>query len=196
MKLSKLISNPFERIAGYEALLIGVVGIALNSLLGYLSKMHSLGILHFGPASNQEFWVFATENIIIWLVPAIIFYIAGLLFTKSHIRIVDVLGTTAFAKLPLILMCILWFTPPLQQLVSIDPNATPDAMKASVDDINMIAMGAVSILSIAFFAWSYIWLYNAMKVSCNLKGLKGALVYIFAIIGGDILTVWIISYIK
>ena len=172
MKIFKLIFNPFERIAGYEALVIGIIGIAVSSLLSFLTKTHANGMLNYGPGSDNEFWVFAVENIVRWLVPAMIFYVSGFIFTKSHIRIVEVLGTTAFAKLPLVAAMALFFTPPMRDILSIDASSL-NSVRAIVENINIVALMFVSSLLLFFIVWSFIWLYNAMSVSCNLKGVKG-----------------------
>ena len=40
--------NPFERIAGLEALLWGLAGMVVSTVLSYYSGWHYHGLLHFG----------------------------------------------------------------------------------------------------------------------------------------------------
>ena len=44
--------NPFERIAGLEALLWGLAGMVVSTALSFYSGWHYHGLLHFGPAPN------------------------------------------------------------------------------------------------------------------------------------------------
>lgn len=91
--------NPFERIAGLEALLWGLAGMVVSTALSFYSGWHYHGLLHFGPAPNPAWWCYAVEHLAVWLIPAVMFYLGGLLLSRSRIRMVDVLGTVVFAQL-------------------------------------------------------------------------------------------------
>lgn len=108
--------NPFERIAGLKALLWGLAGMVVSTALSYYSGWHYHGLLHFGPAPNPAWWCYAVEHLAVWLIPAVMFYLGGLLLSRSRIRMVDVLGTVVFAQLPLIVMNLFNFLPPMQKL--------------------------------------------------------------------------------
>ena len=88
--------NPFERIAGLEALLWGLAGMVVSTALSFYSGWHYHGLLHFGPAPNPAWWCYAVEHLAVWLIPAVMFYLGGLLLSRSRIRMVDVLGTVVF----------------------------------------------------------------------------------------------------
>ena len=90
--------NPFERIAGLEALLWGLAGMVVSTALSFYSGWHYHGLLHFGPAPNPAWWCYAVEHLAVWLIPAVMFYLGGLLLSRSRIRMVDVLGTVVFAQ--------------------------------------------------------------------------------------------------
>lgn len=117
--------NPFERIAGLEALLWGLAGMVVSTALSFYSGWHYHGLLHFGPAPNPAWWCYAVEHLAVWLIPAVMFYLGGLLLSRSRIRMVDVLGTVVFAQLPLIVMNLFNFLPPMQKLAQIDVNMPP-----------------------------------------------------------------------
>ena len=76
--------NPFERIAGLEALLWGLAGMGVSTALSYYSGWHYHGLLHFGPAPNPAWWCYAVEHLAVWLIPAVMFYLGGLLLSRSH----------------------------------------------------------------------------------------------------------------
>ena len=61
--------NPFERIAGWEALLWGLAGMVVSTTLSYYSGWHYHGLLHFGPAPNPAWWCYAVEHFAVWMIP-------------------------------------------------------------------------------------------------------------------------------
>lgn len=183
--------NPFIKIAGYQALGWGVSGLCVSTLLSYLTGYHYHGLLHYGPAPNNAFWCYAVEHIVIWLVPALLFYIGSILLSRSHIRLVDMLGTIVFAQLPLIIMNLLQFLPPMQQLAKIDMNMTPEEMLKQPDFLLGVWL---SLIGFVFVIWMLVWMFNALRVSSNLKGYKLGILYCIGVFGGDILCRYLIHF--
>ena len=95
--------NPFRYIAGGKALAIGVVCIVASSLMLYSGGMIQDSFLHIGYADASLVKVFAVQCLW-WLAPAMLLYLSGLAITKSKIRIIDILGTTAFAQIILLMI--------------------------------------------------------------------------------------------
>lgn len=186
-----LVLNPFERIAGLPALVWGLCGMVVSIFLSYFSGWHYHGLLHFGPAPNPALWCFAVEHIVVWLVPALLFYVGGLLLSRSKIRPVDVLGTVAFAQLPLIIMNLFEFLPPMQNLAKIDPATIPPAELMQQPGF-MLSMW-LSLVAFIFLLWTLVWMFNALRVSCNLKGYKLGILYCVAVFGGDFICRYLIG---
>ena len=184
MKNVKFLYNPFERIAGYSALMWGVLGLIVSTLISYWSGWHYNGLLHYGPAANPALWRFAAEHVVVWLIPALLFYVGGLLLSKSKIRIVDVLGTVAFAQLLLIGMNLIYSLPAARAMLDVQAVLSGAIGKGAI---------GLALLGVVFLVWTLVWMYSALKVSCNLKGFRLVLVYILSIAGGDILCRLIIS---
>lgn len=182
--------NPFTQIAGYQALGWGVAGIAVSILLSYLSGWHYHGLLHYGPAPNPAWWCFVAEHLIIWLVPAILFYVGGLILSRSRIRIVDILGTVAFAQLPFIGMGLFNFLPPMQYLLKFNADTSPVALLAKPEFLLAVWL---SLFSFIFVIWVLYWMFKALQVSCNLKGSRLGILYAIAVLGGDTLCRLLIS---
>lgn len=184
MKISwkNFLIDPFERIAGFQALGYGIAGIVIATLLSWLSGYHYHGLLHFGPAPNPAGWCFAVEHLVVWLVPSLLFYIEGLFLSGSRIRIADVFGTVAFAQLPFIFMILFAFLPPVQRIYEVDVNLPPVQMLAQPGFMTGLWL---TLLSTVFLIWVLIWMFQALKVSCNLKGPRLWIVYLIAVFGGD-----------
>jgi len=189
----KLLWNPFEKIAGVEALLWGLLGIAISTVVSWFSHTHYHGLMSFGPNSNNDFMVFAMEHVVVWLVPAILFLLGGLIFSKSRIRIVDVFGTVAFAQLPFVLMSLFSLLPPMQHINNMALDLPPMEL---ISQPGFITAVWFAMFSVIFLIWTLIWMFQALKVSCNLKGVKLGVIYAVAILGGDVLCRIIISALR
>ena len=179
--------NPFRRIAGYQALGWGIAGGIVSVVICYALKWHYHGLLHFGPAPNNAWWCYAIEHLVIWIVPALVFYLGGLLLSSSRIRPVDVFGTVLFSELLLIPMTLLQLLPPVAALnrMQIQAGWTPTPYE--------ILGILLSLLGVVFVVGCMIWLFQALKVSCNLKGWRLWIVYLAGTFGADIACRYIID---
>ena len=184
-----LVLNPFERIAGFQALGWGLLGMVVSTVICYLSGWHYHGLLHFGPAPNPAWWCYVIEHLVVWIVPAVLFYLGGLILSRSKIRVIDVLGTVAFAQLPLILMNLFNLLPPIQNITKVDMNIPPAELLAQPGFLVGVWL---SLIGVIFLVWALVWMFNALKVSCNLKGYPLGILYCIAVFGGDVLCRYLI----
>lgn len=186
----KLIVNPFIRIAGGQALIWGFLGLIVSTLLCWISG-HYHGLLHFGPAPNPAWWCYLAEHLIVWLIPALLFYLGGLFLSHSRIRVIDVLGTVLFAQLPLLGMNLISLLPAMRMMSQMNMNMSPEEMLAQ--PYFVLAM-ILTLLGLPFLILTLIWMFNALKVSCNLKQWKLWTVALIGIIGGDVLCRLLIAW--
>ncbi len=189
------IGNPFTRIAGMQALAWGLAGMLLSTVICYFANYHYHGLLHFGLAPNSDWYYFLLEHCVVWLIPATLFHLGGLLLSHSRIRLIDSLGTTLFALLPLIISDTIALLPPMQKLQDLALSQTPQQLAEQLQDPTMIAMIICSLLIIPVIVLLLFWLLRALQVSCNLKGWRLWATYFTGVIGGDIICRQIISYI-
>ena len=171
----KALFNPFRYIAGAKALIFGLVFIVASTLLLYSGGFIQDSYIHIGMA-DAPLWHVATMHFVWWLLPALLLYLCGLALSKSKIRIIDILGTTAFAQLILLLM--------------IAPMLLPVVMNNMLESVAALQSGAIieptSLMPIIIYSiWSliclvvfYIWNYNAFAVSCNVSGWKAIVAFI------------------
>ncbi len=185
--------NPFYRIAGYQALVWGVVGILIATAISYLAHAHCHGLMHFGGAPNQAWWCYVVEHLTIWLVPALLIYVTSLFLSKSHVRPIDVLGTIAFAELPLVLMALVSLTPAMRRLNEMTSLVVSDVQTMVSDSGFMLAMTISGIVSLFVFVWMLYWMFKAVAISCNLKGGRLWAVYLIGVLGGDFLSRYLIG---
>lgn len=183
--------NPFERIAGGQALGWGLLGMAVSTGICYLSGWHYHGLLHFGPAPNPAWWCYAVEHLVVWIVPVVVFYLGGIILSPSRIRVIDVLGTVAFAQLPFIFMNLFMLLPPMENLKKIDMNMPPAELLTQPGFLIGVWL---SLIGMVFMIWVLAWMFQALKVSCNLKGYRLGILYCVAVFGGDIVCRYLIGF--
>jgi hypothetical protein len=163
-----LMLNPFQRIAGTKALLFGITGIVLTAWLSSYTQLHFNGMAYLSMSKKTVgFHFLLSEHLINWLLPVIMFYLIGMILSSSKIRFIDMLGTFAFAKIPLFFITFLGFIPSIQYFMLttvIDTHA--------LQEPNFIKGSFLSLLIIPFVVWNIIWMFQAYKTSCNLKGAR------------------------
>lgn len=185
----KKLLNPFIYIAGTSALVTGLAGILLCSLCFWLTDIHFQGLFHLGAAPAKSFILTLCGHLILWFIPALLFYSCGLLLSHSRIRIIDIFGTTAFAQIPFIGIGMLNFFPSMQKLVHLQPtDITPEWLADPTVQTGIILI----LIATVFLIWGLIWMYKAFQVSCNLKKIRLNIAYTFCLITGDLITVYLI----
>jgi hypothetical protein len=188
MKKQSLLINPFQRIAGVQALLWGTLGIAFTTTACYFAQFHFIGILKAGILSAPTgFFTLLLNQLIICLLPVILFYIAGLFLSSSKIRFIDVLGTFSFAQLPFLFIPLVGFSPSVRQVLSVEFLHQLLKNPAIFQEINFQLAFCFLLGTILFLVWSIIWLFQAYKTSCNLKGAKLGWSFAILLILSDIL---------
>lgn len=169
--------NPFLRIAGFTSLWIGLLILILASGLGMFSRCHFDGALDVHIGAQTPLWFYFAESLIAWILLFLSLYIAGSLSSKSKIRLIDVAGTTVLARWPMIFVA----------LIALGVKDLP----RNITDVGapLIIFG---LASIAFSVWMIALLYNAYSVSCNVKGSRGTISFITALIIAEVLSKLII----
>lgn len=171
-----LLVNPFTRIAGWQAFGLGLVFVLLSGLFGTQGQLFFDGVLdaHLGSELSYKasFMLLAVDIASIVLVT----WIIALIFVRDF-RFVDILGTMTLARAPYILLAIAsMFIPSFESSLSSDP------MKRQV---YLIIFG---IAVIPIVIWYVTLMYNAIKVSLNIKGAKLNIIVIASILIGEVVS--------
>lgn len=171
----KALFNPFRYIAGTKALVMGYLFIVASALMLYSGNLIQDSYIHIGMAKATFLEVLGAQTIW-WVVPALLLYLCGLLLSKSKIRIIDILGTTAFAQIIVLMM----IAPMLLPVVMNNMLESVAALQsgAILEPASLIPMMIYSIWSLICLVLFYIWNYNAFAVSCNVSGWKAIVAFI------------------
>ena len=170
------IYNPFVRIAGYEALLIGLLTFLATCFFAFKTGTHFIGLSEVSFAKDAPFWFFFIENLIAWLSLSVFVFIIGLFLSKSRIRFCDVLGTLLLARVPLIIVPCLRLTPAFQSFI-----------------VGSWQLQLTNIIYYLSMIWTLVLVFNAIKVSCNLKEKKLIIVFIVSVLLAEVISITVIN---
>lgn len=186
----KWVYNPFEYIAGWKAFGVGVVILVATTIIGYFGnivfyalEIKSVSDINWGMAFSLQALGLA--------VTIVVMYLMVLLFAKRT-RFQDILGTITLAKYPLLLMALLSLTFG-KEMASIDVDKI---INNELVFSNYVLLFVFAIASIIILAWEIALLYNAFRVSSNLKELKCAVLFTIALLVSEVITLVIKSAIN
>lgn len=173
-----LMFNPFKRIAGWQAFGLGLVFAALMGFLGAKSGIVFDGVIdmHLKEITLLQSFEYLGIDLVCLVV---VMWITGLLVSKNF-RFIDILGTMTLAKAPFIIMAIVGFF-----------TTTPDMTEIYKDPyvvFQSVSFIIFMVLSIPVMVWSITLMYNAFKISCDLKGSKLTSSFIIALLISEIIS--------
>lgn len=141
----------------------------------YYGNMHFNGAIdaHFG--TPQPLATYLWEQLIAWGSPVIVFYLLAFALSNSNFRFIDIAGTMAIARAPMLLVAIIALLSK-SHMQTLNPN--------EIDGI-VIATGMLMLLPLI---WMIALMYNAFTVSFNLKGTKAITGFIGGLILAEIIS--------
>ena len=173
--------NPFRYIAGTKALVWGLIFIISEIVLLYGNGYVMDGFVHITHKPDGVLmWQASLVQIVMWLLPALLLYVCGFVMSHSKIRVIDILGTTAFAQLLLLPIIVPMLIPAVADMlnsvseIALDPSSAGSAVE-SLPTVSILLLGVWSLVWLIMF---YVWNYNALSTSCNVRGVKAIAVYI------------------
>lgn len=185
--MKKWLFHPFTYVAGSRALIIGWAVMILTSVICVYSNVHFDGVLdmHNG-AKKFPLSMYLFEQFIDWVSLVLILFAAGRIFSQSAIRFIDIAGTLALARWPLIFPALIGFG-----------IHVPATKNMSIDELQKQftpGMIGLSLLSIVFMIWMVALLWQAFSVSLNLKGGKAAGIFIGGLILAETISKLILTH--
>jgi len=168
---ARYLYNPFTQIAGFKSFITGIGGFLITTYLAFKTGTHFNGLLNIGFAKDSDYWVFLTENLSGWLFISISLHLSGLILSKSKIRPIDTFGTALLSRIPLILTPLIRTIPIFQSFV-----------------IHSWEMYFIVGLYFISLIWTIILLFNAFRISCNLKNEKLIGSFILSLILAEVCT--------
>ncbi|PXV69183.1 Yip1-like protein [Dysgonomonas alginatilytica] len=183
-----LLINPFVRIAGSKALVIGLVVFVISILVAYCGNMIFDGLVHSSFSTKISLNLAFLLPSVALAIFIVALYIAGRVLTTSSIRFIDVAGTITLSHAPLLLM----------SLIALIPGVYTGSTKiiqglfiknfGEVNGVEWALFFLFLFVSIVASIWFIVLAYKAFSISCNVKGTKSILGFIVALLLSETIT--------
>jgi hypothetical protein len=193
--LSSFLLNPFRYLAGGPALIIGIAIILASGLIASFSHSHFNGVLDFHTWPDTvavPVVIYLIEGIIDWIILALLLYMLGKALSSSHtIRALDVFGTQALARAPVLLTALAALLPGYQRSIErLGPAALSGSWSLLTDYRSDLAVFIAAVcVCLTAIIWMVALMYRAFAVSCNLKGTRAVISFTVALIASEALSV-------
>lgn len=166
--------NPFDFIAGWQAMAAGAAGVLATAAAAIATGQAFDAFMHICFA-DIAFWQALAQQLICWAIFATLLYVAARIFSHSRVRALDIYGTNLFARIPLLPMLAAVCIPGRSTLAGISAQSTVEELQQQFSVGLMLAYGILAMVFLVWFCW---WSYKAFSVSANLKGGKAVAIFI------------------
>jgi hypothetical protein len=188
--------RPFTRIAGGPALTAGLVVVIITAGLATAGGMVTDGVLDLHFAEGIAFWQNLAMGLLNWLILAGVLLIIGRMVSKTRFRVIDLFGTQALARWPLLLgvayMSIPWVNRTIEELtinmlaaMPTDPSKVMSSTAYLADAMWLTLLAIPSLLGLAWMIWL---MFHGYALTCNLKGQRAFFSFVGALIIAEILS--------
>lgn len=174
-----LFVNPFTKIAGWQAFGAGFAIFALTICVGFAGKAYFDGIIDMHFVENAVLNEAVTVGLISLITLIAVMSIACVFLTKNF-RFIDILGTITLAKAPYLILSI------ISLFVKMPPSG--QILKDPLSLFTSVSFIIMSLISIPVIIWTISLMYNGLKVSSGIKGLRLNVVFVFAVIISEIIS--------
>jgi len=197
--------NPFEYLAGYKALLIGLGLMVLASLAGTLTQIWFPGALDLKVAYEGSYGAHLVTSVLSWLIVVAVLYPLARGLSSSKIRLVDMAGTLALARAPQLVAGLSgigglsskavnnWLYHITEELQGAIPMDLPGRL-SPVEMQGWEWFLAINLLGLQLLTivWMTALMYHAYRVSANLKGTRAGVSFVVGMLIAEALSVFAI----
>lgn len=164
----KKLVNPFIYFSGGTTLGIGILIMAAMVLTAGLTGQTFRGILSYG-IGNYPYWRLTLHMFGGWAAFSLLLYAAARIFSPSKVRLIDIAGNQALAKLPglLMLLSCIFVKDELMQMLSGETPILPSA-----------TLQLTGIVGIIVLVWFFAWSWTGFSIAANMRGIKAVAIYI------------------
>lgn len=176
MNTARWLFNPFIRIDGTRALLIGLSVIVASGPVAAFGGLHFDGLPDFTPTYGAPLWVPVGEGLVTWFVFSLLVGLVARVLAPRPVRFVDIAGPQALARFPLLVAALLCALPAMRR-----PNAE---MLASVAEGGSIVPPPVRAFFVATFVgffcgiWMLWLMWRGFSVALKVRDWRAGAVFV------------------
>ena len=185
-----ILFNPFKFIAGVKSLIAGILMILATACIGFLSHTHFPDLISVKLCPSFPLCYFIIQSLANWLIFSIILYLGTIIFSASSVRFIDIIGTQALARYPYFFASFTGFFSNSYNLFSkyILWKGLHYGNPVNLTTGNVIIAVSLMIFNLLTTIWMITLMFNAIRLSANLKGTKSVVLFIIVFIISIILT--------
>ena len=189
MTPARWLFNPFVRIAGATSLVGGLVVIGIGGLAAAAAGIRFDGLLDMHSVHSVPVWLPILEGLLNWITISLLFVLIAQFFGGSRrVRLIDITGTQALARAPLLPAAAVCMLPSIRNSLAELPPALQTNDFAAVSSGVLLA----GLTMLAGIVWTVVLMWNAFSVSCNIKGGRSIALFIVAVVIGELATKFLI----
>ena len=192
MTIGRWLFNPFIRIAGARSLAIGLAGIVAAGLVAARAGIRFDGLLDVHAGNEVALWMPVVEGLVNWAVFTLLLMMVALLFSKSAVRLIDIAGTQAVARMPLLLAAAICNLPLIQDAFE---GMAAVLLGGELDRTTLTGLVAGILATLGGVVWMVALMWKAFSVSCNMRGGLAIALFILAVLLGEAATLYLTRYV-
>ena len=188
MTIAGWLFNPFLHIAGGQALAIGLLGIVAAGVAAAAAGVHFPGLLDFRNTDSAQLWVPVAQGLVNWFAIAALFGLVSVLIAPKTVRLVDIAGTQALARWPLLPAALVSAVPSVRQTGRELAAAAAEGELVAPEGWGFLVAGLVTTVCVV---WTVQLMWKAFSVSCNQRGGRAVAFFIGVIVVGEVVTTFV-----
>ncbi len=194
-KVFNFLINPFQKIAGIYALIMGISIILIMSYLANNISIHFPGLLSYiytRPANGMikvtpiTYLIIVSQNLISCLTLSIALFISAKILRQNGLRFIDFIGTIMLSRFSYFTVTVIFYI--IYQI-----NST--ILDSSDQSIYTIDKIFVMLIVFSGLIWQIILFFNAYKESSGLTGNKLWRSFIVTLLISQLLSAFVINFV-
>ena len=183
------ILNPFRYLPLRQAICWGIAALILTAIFCWQVglRVTSLTQINYAGGSLASATL---QQIVVWLLFAIVLYGAGVLFSRSKVRFCDVAAFNLFARIPFDLSLLIFAIPQVRSVMGL---LTDGSIATALEYMNLLT--AVGLIYMLFSVWYFYWSYKAFAEATNLKNGRGVAIFTLCFVLTYILSGVVMRYV-
>lgn len=173
--MKKLI-NPFRYLPLRQALCWGIAAMILMAIFCWQVGLRMTSITQINYAGGSLMKA-TLQQLIAWLIFAVVLYVAGAVASKSKVRFWDVAAFNLFARIPFDLSLLMFAIPPVRSVMGL---MTDGSFETALQYTTLLMV--VGLVSMIFSIWYFFWSYKAFAEATNIKNGKGVVIFVLCFI--------------
>lgn len=187
--MMKTIINPFGRLPMRQAMCWGIAAMILTAIFCWQTGLRatSLTQINYAGGSLAESTL---QQVVVWLLFAVVLYLGGVIFSKSKVRFWDVAAYNLFARIPFDVMLLMFAVPMVRSVMGL---MTDGSMATAMEYSTVLSI--VGLVATLFTVWYFYWSYQAFAAATNLRNGRGVGVFAVSFVLCYLLSGFVLIYV-